>query len=563
MGLIYRTSSLANVGASSIKNDELTYEEGDGNIAFLLTNLSGSSVSIQGNTTVSGPIQLNGTLQADGIVYMPNLTSASQNSLVTYNSSTGRLYYTASSQVNKQTLQQVTDNGNTTSRDVTFQGSGNVLTTQEIYIAGGRSTGPLAQVYVNNSFIGGHRMLIDRTEFDVDPFGAPYTLSIVRPFLNSSYALTYPTTGGFFAVSVNSTASNAAGNIIITNVPTASFAHSAPIPTLQQVTDAGNGITGSVSLYGEIVGLGIPVSNITIDPFNSIIKNESFVLSGYSSSISPFGYTISDSQRSTNIYLQASSTAGINSVRLPEANGTLTLSVNGNAADANGNVLITGGSDKSIQYNSGSSLAGDILFVYNYISSSVAINSIATGQYSFAHGNTNIAEGISSQAHGRNTYALGSRSHAEGDNTEAFGINSHAEGFNTTASGSHSHAEGVNTRALKNGSHSAGFWTVADGLYQSVIGQYNISSSVQSAFILGNGSSDSTKSNLIFAAGNAVEITGSLNVSGSTTINDILVLTPRTTTPVNPASGSIIVSGSGATIRPYFWDGNAWTQMFT
>jgi hypothetical protein len=97
MGLIYRTSSLANVGASSIKNAELTYEEGDGNIAFLLTNLSGSNVSIQGNATLSGPIQLNGNLQADGIVYMPNLTSASQNSVVTYDSATGRFYYTASS----------------------------------------------------------------------------------------------------------------------------------------------------------------------------------------------------------------------------------------------------------------------------------------------------------------------------------------------------------------------------------------------------------------------------------------------------------------------------------
>jgi hypothetical protein len=58
-------------------------------------------------------------------------------------------------------------------------------------------------------------------------------------------------------------------------------------------------------------------------------------------------------------------------------------------------------------------------------------------------------------------------------------------------------------------------------------------------------------------------LSGSLDVSGSATINDILVLTPRTTTPSNPASGSIIVSGSGATIRPYFWDGSTWTQMFT
>jgi hypothetical protein len=59
------------------------------------------------------------------------------------------------------------------------------------------------------------------------------------------------------------------------------------------------------------------------------------------------------------------------------------------------------------------------------------------------------------------------------------------------------------------------------------------------------------------------DFSGGLTVTGSATINDILVITPRTTTPANPASGSIIVSGSGATIRPYFWDGSTWTQMFT
>jgi hypothetical protein len=45
-------------------------------------------------------------------------------------------------------------------------------------------------------------------------------------------------------------------------------------------------------------------------------------------------------------------------------------------------------------------------------------------------------------------------------------------------------------------------------------------------------------------------------------IDDILVLTPRTTNPVGPESGSIIASGSGATIKPYFWDGNQWNALY-
>ena len=67
-------------------------------------------------------------------------------------------------------------------------------------------------------------------------------------------------------------------------------------------------------------------------------------------------------------------------------------------------------------------------------------------------------------------------------------------------------------------SHAEGWGTVASGSYQHVQGQYNISSSAQSAFIIGNGTSASNRSNLIFAAGTQVQITGSLTgfVSAST-----------------------------------------------
>jgi hypothetical protein len=57
-------------------------------------------------------------------------------------------------------------------------------------------------------------------------------------------------------------------------------------------------------------------------------------------------------------------------------------------------------------------------------------------------------------------------------------------------------------------------------------------------------------------------VTGSLLVTGSATIENILTLTPRTTTPTGVASGSIIVSGSATGIKPYFWNGSVWTAMF-
>lgn len=56
MGLIFRTSSLANTGSTQVKNAALTYQEGDGNFAWLATNLSGSIVSITGSTSLTGSL---------------------------------------------------------------------------------------------------------------------------------------------------------------------------------------------------------------------------------------------------------------------------------------------------------------------------------------------------------------------------------------------------------------------------------------------------------------------------------------------------------------------------
>jgi len=157
----------------------------------------------------------------------------------------------------------------------------------------------------------------------------------------------------------------------------------------------------------------------------------------------------------------------------------------------------------------------------------------------------NIATGENSHAEGSITKAIGNYSHAEGDNTQAKGDYSHAEGQETIASGSYSHAEGYQTIALAN--------------HQHVQGQYNAVSSVPSAFIVGNGTDDINRSNLIHAAGNEVEITGSLNINGSFTsslaegyvwvggINDITHLVATSSfaiTGSNTFIGNQTISGS-------------------
>jgi hypothetical protein len=225
--------------------------------------------------------------------------------------------------------------------------------------------------------------------------------------------------------------------------------------------------------------------------------------------------------------------------------------------NVNGNATITGSLSNGIH----TSASG------NY-SHAEGTGSIASGEYSHAEGYlTNAAfygshtegavtrtTGYYAHAEGLSTLASGNSSHAEGHSVTASGDYSHAEGFSTKALGPWSHTEGTNTVASGTGSHAEGYYTVASGSYQHVQGQFNISSSAQSAFIVGNGTSDGSRSNLIYAAGNTVEITGSLM------LNDILVLAPRTTTPT-PSAGMVIVSGSGVDQHIYCYLNSTWKQL--
>lgn len=114
-------------------------------------------------------------------------------------------------------------------------------------------------------------------------------------------------------------------------------------------------------------------------------------------------------------------------------------------------------------------------------------DTVAEGDYSHAEGYNTIAIGDYSHAEGYQTYTSRSYSHAEGFLTSASGQASHAEGYRSKALGAYSHAEGNTTTASGDHSHTDGFYTTALGNYQYVIGRHNISSTSQSAFIIGDG----------------------------------------------------------------------------
>ena len=119
----------------------------------------------------------------------------------------------------------------------------------------------------------------------------------------------------------------------------------------------------------------------------------------------------------------------------------------------------------------------------------------ASGKWSHAEGYSTIASESASHAEGVGAIASGFVSHAEGNGTKASGDYSHAEGNLTEASGQISHAEGDSTIASGDSSHAEGLETKAQGNNQHVQGKYNISDTT-SAHIVGNGSSNSDRSNV-------------------------------------------------------------------
>jgi hypothetical protein len=201
------------------------------------------------------------------------------------------------------------------------------------------------------------------------------------------------------------------------------------------------------------------------------------------------------------------------------------VNISGSAIINGNNILTTANTGSlnvlSSSYASTASLAPN--YVLNSATSSFIINTqtgsfATTGSNNFNGNQTitgsliqglegNIATGENSHAEGSITKAIGNYSHAEGDYTQAKGDYSHAEGQETIASGSYSHAEGYQTIALADHQHAQGQW--------------NATSSVPAAFIVGNGTDNSNRSNLIYAAGNEVQISGSLSVSGSIIQNGV------------------------------------------
>jgi len=135
---------------------------------------------------------------------------------------------------------------------------------------------------------------------------------------------------------------------------------------------------------------------------------------------------------------------------------------------------------------------------------SVAFGEFATakGDYSNAVGYYAYASGVYSTAIGFATAAMGSSSIAMGGGSSAYGSYAISLGYGNEASGDYSTSTGLTTRAKGFASTAAGMGTTAKSSGCFVVGRYNDTTAVASLFEVGNGTTETTRSNAMVVSSN-------------------------------------------------------------
>lgn len=180
---------------------------------------------------------------------------------------------------------------------------------------------------------------------------------------------------------------------------------------------------------------------------------------------------------------------------------------------------------------------GNDVNAYNNYSFAHGYKTSATTLYSHSQGYETISSGNSSHAEGYQTITNGDHSHSEGNGTIAIGDDSHAEGNASISEGIGSHAEGFATYTKGNYSHTEGIGTYTSGAYQHATGKWNLTGDTTSgAFIVGNGTDNLNRSNLLLAANSGVTVYGNFS---ATTLTIYSSFTPSSTIDTTGSPGSI------------------------
>jgi hypothetical protein len=308
-----------------------------------------------------------------------------------------------------------------------------------------------------------------------------------------------------------------------------------------------------------------PISNgLTIGDPNTSYGNGTFFLATGYDSIATGNYSVSHGSSSyangegsftngktvtaTGSYSHAEGFNTIASGSYSHAEGASTVA-SGNNSHSEGSSTVASGGNSHAE-GSGTSASGINSHAEGFQTKAAAINSHAEGDRTYAGFSSAHAEGsftsasaLYSHTEGERTLAISQAAHAEGFYTTASGNYSHAEGSGSLSSGPYSHAEGEATVALGTGSHAEGLSTIASGSYQHVQGQYNLpSSNTNDLFIIGNGTSNVNRKNILTVSTSSVVVSGSILISGS----------------IIPATNGVSITSSFSLGSPT----NAWKDIY-
>lgn len=157
-----------------------------------------------------------------------------------------------------------------------------------------------------------------------------------------------------------------------------------------------------------------------------------------------------------------------------------------------------------------------------------------TGNYSCVEGANNIGSGYAAHVEGVNNKGIGNYVHVEGTSNIVEGQTSHAEGTGNIVTGYMCHVEGLHN--------------IADGIYQHVQGKYNKPLGYDYLFIIGNGESDTNRSNAL-----TVDREGYLCVQGHSTPIGTLLEESASGVSIASSTDWHYVTGCQVELTPGSW----------
>ena len=479
----------------------LTYTEVDGNFRYLLSNMSGSIVAITGSTQISGSLSV--------------LPEGTVNQLTSSWAISSSHAITASYAANATVSNVVRTNlGDAATQDVegSLKLTGNL--TAENYIISS------SVVHYTESFASGSHIfgddLLDTHQFtgSVLITGSITSTPTVINSLTASYAMNARSSS--YALTASHALNTGGGGLWTASRAAITRDSEVQITGSLVVSNGGSGNNnvnpdrGNVA-FGKNNTIGDQYLAFAHGIGNTAGQSYTHAEGSGSSATAVFAHaegfsTIADGY--------ASHTEGLNSRTdgsYSHAEGTHT-SASGESAHAEGYYTIASGIRSHAEGRATLS-DGPYAHAEGYLST-------ASGDYSHAEGYGTQTTTLGDYAHaeGNSTIAKAFWTHTEGGYTTATANYAHTEGYYTTASGQYSHAEGSGSVAQGKASHAAGIHTIAKADGQNVVGSYNISNNTTSLFVIGDGTSDGARADLLRAETGEIQITGSLKNKGTAQI---------------------------------------------